>query len=187
MSSRLGYQIREPFEGHFLTCTVVDWLPILDRWEAKKIIIDSWTYCTEHKGLRLYAYVIMSNHIHFIAQAKQHTRGLAGLVQDFKRHTSTKLWQWLESSQDIGHNGLVYRNLLDLAGNGSKRIWQPGNGAEVLKYPRFTMQEVRYIHNNPVRAEIVTDPAYYYCSSAAQYEGLSDEPLQVELLQMDEG
>jgi hypothetical protein len=34
----------EPEKPHFHTCTIVAWLPIFNRPEAVKIILDSWRF-----------------------------------------------------------------------------------------------------------------------------------------------
>lgn len=64
-----GYQIRDQSKPHFLTFTVVDWVDVFSRKIYRDILIDSFKYCQEHKGLIVHAYVIMSNHVHVIFQA----------------------------------------------------------------------------------------------------------------------
>jgi len=54
---------------HFLTITVIEWIDILTKPEYFKIITDSLSYCRQNKGLLLYAYVIMTNHIHLMVAA----------------------------------------------------------------------------------------------------------------------
>ena len=61
-----GYQIDNQDGLYFLTFQVIDWVDIFTRQSYRDIIIDSLTYCRQQKGLKVYAYVIMSNHIHAI-------------------------------------------------------------------------------------------------------------------------
>ena len=56
---------------YFLTSTVVDWVDVFTRPVYRYIIIDSLKYCINEKGLELYAWVIMSNHIHLVAASKK--------------------------------------------------------------------------------------------------------------------
>jgi hypothetical protein len=51
---RSRYVITEPDKPHFLTCTVVEWLPVFTRPDAVGILLDSWRYQREHEGLKLY-------------------------------------------------------------------------------------------------------------------------------------
>lgn len=66
-----GYKIINQDAAHFITCTVVGWVDVFSRKAYKDIIIESFKYCIEHKGLQLFAYVIMSNHIHIIAKDRE--------------------------------------------------------------------------------------------------------------------
>jgi len=64
---RSRYVITEPSKPHFLTCTVVEWLPVFTRPATVQILLDSWTYLREHDGFQLYGWVILENHLHYIA------------------------------------------------------------------------------------------------------------------------
>jgi putative transposase len=69
--SKTGYKIKNQYAVYFLTFTICGWVDVFIRKETKKIIIDSLKYCMKNKGLVLYAYVIMTNHIHIIAKAHE--------------------------------------------------------------------------------------------------------------------
>ena len=66
---RSRYIITELDKPHFMTCTVMEWLPVFTRPEMVQIILDCWHFQREQQGLKLYGYVILENHLHFIAQA----------------------------------------------------------------------------------------------------------------------
>ena len=62
-------------------------------------------------------------------------------------------------------------------GNNDKKIknykfWQDGNNIEQIYTYEFLQQKVNYIHNNPVKQEIVERPEDYLYSSARNYAGL---------------
>ncbi len=44
---------------YFLTLTVTDWVDVFSRKNHRDAIIDSMRYCQEHKGLVVFAYVII--------------------------------------------------------------------------------------------------------------------------------
>ena len=50
-----GYKIQDPKGIYFLTFQTVDWVDIFTRKVYKDIVIDSFKFCIENKGLRLYA------------------------------------------------------------------------------------------------------------------------------------
>ena len=67
-------------------------------------------------------------------------------------------------------------NLFWYAGKNNKKIkyfkvWQDGNDAKEIHSTVFLEEKMEYIHNNPVRAEIVANPEEYLYSSAMDYAG----------------
>lgn len=58
-------------ELYFTTTTVVDWMDVFTRPVYKRIIIDSLRYCQKHKGLDIFAWVLMSNHLHMIVALRK--------------------------------------------------------------------------------------------------------------------
>ncbi|MBL7788681.1 MAG: transposase [Chitinophagales bacterium] len=84
-----GYKILDQNALFYLTFQIVDWVDIFTRKIYKDIVIESFSYCMEHKGLNLYAYVIMSNHIHLIASAREGF-ALSDIIRDFKKHTAKR-------------------------------------------------------------------------------------------------
>ncbi|WP_255517979.1 transposase [Fulvivirga sp. M361] len=68
---------------YFLTFTVAGWIAIFTRQRYCDIIIKSLKYCIEHKGLLLYAYVIMPSHMHLVARHDKNK--LSSVIRDFKK------------------------------------------------------------------------------------------------------
>ncbi|MFA4903044.1 MAG: hypothetical protein WC600_09885 [Desulfobaccales bacterium] len=66
---RSRYKISELKSPHFITCTIVAWLPVFTRPRYLDIITASLTFWRQQKGLRLHAYVILDNHLHLIVSA----------------------------------------------------------------------------------------------------------------------
>ena len=64
-----GHKIKNQDALHFITITVVGWVDVFTRMQYKDIIIESLKFCVQNKGLKLYAYVIMTNHLHLIVSA----------------------------------------------------------------------------------------------------------------------
>ena len=83
-----GYIIRDQEKIHFITATVVDWIDVFTRKSYKDIVIDCLAFCIKNKGMLLYGYVIMSNHVHLIVNALG--GNLSDVLRDLKRF-STRL------------------------------------------------------------------------------------------------
>ena len=78
-----GHKIRDQNGLYFLTMTVVGWIDVFTRIQYRNLLIESLDYCRKEKELQIYAYVIMSNHVHVIVKT-DHKSGLSNIIRDFK-------------------------------------------------------------------------------------------------------
>src|SRR5450756_2026144 len=90
---RSRYQVHEKHHAHFVTSTIVAWLPVFTTAARCDILIGSLEYCRAHKGLRIHGWVIMENHFHAVLAAPELSRVLA----DLKRHTAQRIIEQLKS------------------------------------------------------------------------------------------
>ncbi|WP_229598678.1 transposase [Runella limosa] len=102
------YYIRNPEEVYFLTSTVVDWVDVFTRPIYKDIIVDSLRYCQSHKGLMLYGWVLMSNHLHLLVQAKE-GKLLGDIMRDFKRFTANRLLEAVQFENESRKEWLMHK------------------------------------------------------------------------------
>ena len=165
-----GYVIRDQRLPHFITATVVDWIDIFTRKIYKDIVIDCLEYCVQNKGMILYSYVIMSNHIHLIIQSKD--GNLSDLLRDFKKFTSKRILEKIQSEPESRREWMLERFKLATethSRNKNFQFWQYGNHAEEIYSEKFMWSKIDYIHFNPVRSGIVPKPQDYIYSSASNY------------------
>ena len=161
-------------ELYFVTTTVVDWVDIFTRPKYKHIVIDSLAYCQQNKGLKIYAWVLMSNHLHMIVSVEG-DHAIADVMRDFKKYTSKQVMAELQNDLQESRREWMLDRFSFAAANDSKatcyKLWQDGYHPELLYTEKFFQQKVEYIHNNPVKQEIVTHPEDYLYSSAMDYAG----------------
>lgn len=166
---RSRYKIYDNAFPHFVTCTVVEWLPIFTRRESVQIVLDSWTYLQNEGRLELYAYVVLENHIHFIAAGEQ----LSAAIGDFKSYTARRLIDLLESSNA---QTLLEQFAFRKAKHKRDRkyqFWQEGSHPQQLTDDEMMWQKIEYVHNNPVKRGYVDDPTHWRYSSARNYAGMA--------------
>jgi len=173
MSSE-NYIIRDQNVVYFLTFPIVDWVDIFTRPAYKMIIVDSLNYCIESKGLTVYTWCLMTNHLHLIARAKDGYR-LCDIIRDFKKFTAKKIIDKIKEEPESRREWLLYR--FSFAGKFDNRIknykvWQDTSHPVVLENNDIIDQKINYIHDNPVRALIVQNPQDYLFSSASDYAGI---------------
>ncbi|MBL7788685.1 MAG: transposase [Chitinophagales bacterium] len=166
-----GYKILDQNALFYLTFQIVDWVDIFTRKIYKDIVIESFSYCMEHKGLNLYAYVIMSNHIHLIASAREGF-ALSDIIRDFKKYTAKQFLEEINKPTESRNDWMLKR--FEFAAKRHKRnsefqIWTHENHAVELVSNKFIDQKLNYIHENPVRAGIVYKAEDYMYSSASNY------------------
>lgn len=167
--SRTRYTVRDNRYPHFLTCTVVDWLPVFTRPEAVQVLLDSWTFLQQQSRIELYAYVVLENHIHFIAAADD----LSEQVGDFKSFTARRLIDLLKASkaQSLLHQ-LAFQRLAHKSDR-DYQFWQEGSHAKQISSEEVMRQKIEYIHRNPVKRGYVDRPEDWRYSSARNYAGES--------------
>ena len=165
-----GYKIRDQTLPHFITFTVVDWIDVFTRQTYKDVIIESLDYCIQNKGMILYGYVIMSNHIHMIIQSQEAT--LSDLIRDFKKFTAKSILEKIQNSPESRTEWMLKRFKLATKShsrNKNYQLWQYGNHPEEVYSNKFMWTKLDYIHLNPVRAGIVEKASHYVYSSASNY------------------
>jgi REP element-mobilizing transposase RayT len=181
-----GYRITDQYATYFMTFTAVGWVDIFTRRQCCQILLDSFNYCKANKGLILYAYVIMGSHLHLMASAAQGSSGMSAIVRDYKTYTAKRILEWMkdnfkESRRDWLEIVFAYHGKFN-SNNQQYQVWQQHNRPMQCVTPRFTLQKLNYIHNNPVVAGIVDRPEDFRYSSARNYLGRKDVVLDVELL-----
>jgi REP element-mobilizing transposase RayT len=163
--TRTRYRFSGDRQPHFLTSTIVGWLPIFTRREAVQILLDSWMFLGRERRITLFGYVVLENHVHWIASSDN----LSEQVGDFKSYTARRIVDLLESAQA--------RMLLDLLAyfklkhkiDQDYQVWQEGSHPEAIEGEEMMLQKLEYIHDNPVKRGYVDDPLHWRYSSARNY------------------
>jgi putative transposase len=173
------YRTTDPGELYFVTLTISGWVDVFSRKEYKDILIENLKYCQEKFNLEIFAYVIMTNHLHLIARWQDGE--LTELLGRFKSYTAKKIIEEIESDPQESRKYWLL-NVFEHFASSNKQyskyhFWNYTNHPILLHTNAVIDQKVEYIHQNPVRAGIVAEPEYYlYCSACA------DSPLKVSEL-----
>ena len=165
-----GYKIRDQALPHFITVTVVDWIDVFTRKSFRDCVIECLDFCITNKGMILYGYVIMSNHIHMIVQSDGGK--LSDLIRDFKKFTAKTILEKIETEPESRREWMLERFKLATEShsrNKNYQFWQYGNHPEEIYSNNFMWSKLNYIHLNPVRAAIVEKASEYIYSSASNY------------------
>ncbi len=178
-----SYRIGDQNALHFITLTAVGWLDIFTRKIYKDLIVNSLDFAVKNKGLEIYAYCIMSNHIHLIVRASEGFN-LSDILRDFKKFTSRQIINLIKEENESRREWML--NLFQYAGqknpnNKNFQVWRHDNHPVELYSSDVIDQKLDYIHKNPVVAGIVENEEDYIYSSARNFAGLTSV-LQIEEL-----
>jgi REP element-mobilizing transposase RayT len=159
-----GFKVYEQDAIHFITSTVIHWIPVFNREDYFQVLADSFRHCIESRGLQVHSYVFMPNHFHAICS--QPEGNLSHVIGDMKRYTSRQITKMLETDARAIWLRAV-RNAAD--SDAQAKVWNDAFHPEQVYSEAFFQQKCDYIHSNPVRAGFVDDPSAWKYSSAGFY------------------
>lgn len=160
----LRFKVHDPLYPHFITSTVLHWIPVFCRDDYFAVLVNSLAHCVENRGLVIHGFVLMPNHFHMLCS--QSKSDLVGVIRDMKRYTSHQITQMLERD---GRN--VWLHAMQRAANNEAqaKLWDTSFHPEQVYTEEFCQQKMDYMHNNPVRAGYVEQPQDWKYSSAGFY------------------
>ena len=165
---RSRYRFGESKYPHFLTCTIVGWLPVFTRPESVQIIFDSWSYLHDHDRMSILGYVVLENHLHLIALADD----LPKEIWDFKSFTARKLIDLLKESNAETILKQLRREKAQHKTDREYQLWQESSHPIEITNDTIMRQKLEYTHYNPVKRGYVDRPEHWRYSSARNYLGM---------------
>lgn len=176
------YKFRDQDKIYFVCIVVVYWIDVFIRNEYKDLLLDSLKFCQKKKGLELYAYCIMTSHVHLIIGT--HGNKMEDILRDFKSHTSREMKRAIkEHPQESRKEWILWMMERAVKKNLNNKVFQfrqQHNHPIELSRNKMMVQRLEYIHNNPVVAGFVESPEEYVYSSAKDY--YTDEKGLIEIL-----
>lgn len=163
---RSRYKITDTTKPHFLTLSVLYWIPVFTRPDTVTIVLESLQHLNQ-RGLKLYAYVILENHLHLIAQSPDLKKDMTSL----KSFTARKLIDYMKQNN--------IKTLLDQLAFYKKahkkdrefQFWQEGMHPQLIENQEVLKQKINYIHQNPVKRGYIDQAEHWRYSSARNYIG----------------
>jgi len=101
----------------------------------------------------VYGYCLMSNHVHLLIHEKSEE-----IPQIMKRIGTSYAWWYNRKYQRTGH------------------VFQGRYGSECVEDDKYLLTVIRYIHKNPVKAGMISEPEDYRWSSIQAYYGEHEDP-----------
>ena len=169
-----NYKFYNPEGVYFVSFAVVEWLDVFTRNEYKDILLDSLAFCQQKKGMELFAWCIMTNHLHLIFRSIQGQKPEL-LLGDFKRFTSNEIIKAIKNNPRESRREWLIEHFEKAALKSSNvnkcQFWRHDNKPIELWSNKVIDEKINYIHNNPVDEGLVFRPEDYVYSSARDYSG----------------
>ncbi len=160
------YRFQDADAPHFLTCTVLQWLPLFAQPANAQILLDLLSFLQAHGRLTPYGYVIFENHCHLLAVGSDLPKAIAS----FKSFTAGRIIKRLIARRSPVLDLLAFHKARHKVDR-EHQVWQEGSHPEQIQGEAMMRQKLEYIHNNPVARGYVDDPLHWRYSSACNYAG----------------
>ena len=163
---RSRYKIVDPALPHFVTCTVLHWIPLFTRPATVEILLGSLQHLAT-EGLKIYGYVILENHLHLVVQSDDLNRDLAR----FRSFTAKQLLAYFTENNvtQVLEQLAFYKKAHKI--DREYQLWQEGYHPEWIQNLQMMRQKIEYMHQNPVERGYVDQPEHWRYSSARSYAG----------------
>jgi len=140
-----------PGDAHELTFSCYRKLPLLNSDKTKDYLIRAIHSARLKHHFHLWAYVIMPDHVHLLIWPVKEDYSISRILKTIKQSSARQATNYLRKCNPKGLEQLATNQRHD-----TYRFWQDGGGYDrnisSLETLRFM---VDYIHDNPVRKQLV--------------------------------
>ena len=169
-----NYKFHNPVGVYFVSFAVVEWIDVFTRNEYKDILLDSLRYCQLEKGMEIYAWCVMTNHVHLIFSSTKDEKPEL-ILGSLKRFTSKAIVAAIKENQQESRKEWLLKQFEEAGKKSSNvkqyQLWRHDNKPIELWSNKVIDQKLDYIHNNPVEEGLVFRSEQYVYSSAIDYAG----------------
>lgn len=135
--------------SYFITTVIHDRQPIFFDERNCRILSATIEFFKLVLDYKLFAYCIMPDHLHL-------------MLQSYGAYNISYIMKMIK-----GNFARKYNKMLSMEG----KVWQDRFYDQGMRSADMLLEKIEYIHNNPVRAKLVTTPSEYIFSSYNYYYG----------------
>lgn len=167
----------QPGHAHFLTFSCWNHLPLLRAERSCLWFLSSLQSARQAHPIDLWAWVLMPDHVHLLLLPRQGTK-VGAFLKSCKQRCARNAIHWVRTHCPWFLDRLEDRQP---SGRRSYRFWQPGGGYDRNIWTADELHEkIQYIHNNPVRSDLVQQAIEWRWSSLRAWETGRDEPIPID-------
>ncbi len=151
----------------FVTTATFRHLPVFSEDAHCKILMDSLVFLRDKYGFKIIAYVVMPSHVHLVL-CLPHGDRLSDIMRDFKKFTCFAIRKRLELDGRQNELEKLRENAADNVRQVFK-LWQDRFDDLMITQHDTLMTKINYIHGNPVKSGLASEPNAWKYSSARNY------------------
>ena len=165
-----------PGHGHELTFSCYRNQKFLLSERVCQWLIESIEKARIKHNFSLWAYIFMPDHVHMLIHPMQMQYNISNILKDIKTEPARKAIKYLKENNPSGLSKLStsqqYRKY---------RFWQKGGGYDRnITKEKTLISSAKYIHNNPVRKDLVDHPSKWFYSSYNCWFNGDDKPIRID-------
>ncbi len=171
------FQISRDSQALYITVVTKNRLPVFKTDQLKQVLCRAVNEARTSAGFLLFAYVIMIDHLHVLTNRPSTT---ADVLRVLKGLTARRVIDYLKENNYLASLAKLEHQAQDR--NYRYSLWQTEKNVLPIFSEAMFMEKINYIHQNPVRAGLVSREIDYQWSSARIWLGcpLKNEPLLVD-------
>jgi putative transposase len=152
-----------PYHAHELTFSCYHRNDYFKNPAACNIFIEKLGYIKDKFNFKLWAYVLMPNHVHLLILTAKESYNISMTLQNIKGSASTLYRQWMIENCPVKIDGFC----VNAKGRKVFRCWQPRGGFDINLWSVKAIHcSINYIEGNPVRAGLAETPEEWLWLSA---------------------
>ena len=163
---RSRYKIFNDNALYFVTSTTVEWVSVFTNEKYYEILIEAIKFYQAKNKLEIFAYVILPNHFHLIVKSDE----LIDSMKLIKMYSAKEIIKQLLDEKKNYILKLFQANKKIYKTKSNYQVWQEGYKPKEILSDKMLRQKVDYIHYNPVKKGLVSEPMDWKYSSAGFYE-----------------
>ncbi len=161
--------------AHELTFSCFGKLPLLSADPVRRWLVEALESARQRHQFELWAWVAMLDHVHLLLYLRPQDETVGPVLKSIKQSVARRATRWYRSEDPELLASLLVRR----GARFEHRFWQAGGGYDRdLASRRGVRSSIEYLHANPVRRGLVSDPTQWRWSSARWYaeDGQHQDP-----------
>jgi putative transposase len=168
------FRVSRDKPAYYLTSVTHKRLSIFQKDEIKQVVCSAFDEARRSAGFMIFAYVIMPDHTHVITDS---SREMKDILRFLNGISAKRVIDYLKA---YGYeSSLLKLRIQERENKHTHSVYEHHPNGIRLAGESSLFQKIKYIHLNPLRANLVDHPDEYRYSSARLWHGRSrdDEPL----------